>query len=369
MRTQVGIIGAGPAGLTLARLLQQRGIKSVIVEARSRKHVEERARAGVLEQGTVDLFKEMGVAGRMSQFGLVHHDIEIRFNGQGHRIDMHELTGRSITIYGQHEIVRDLIQLRLETGADMLFEAGNVRIDDLQNPTPRICFQREEQDCEIVCDFIAGCDGFHGICRPSIPPGVLTFYARTYPPAWLGILAEAAPPSAELIYAHNNRGFALASMRSPQVSRFYLQCAPDENIDNWPDDRIWEELRIRLAARNSSLTLEEGPVFQKSITGMHSFVTEPMQYGNIADTLFLANALTEFYRLGRRCLLDRYSQTCLRRIWRIQRFSWWMTSILHRLDDRNDFDYRRQIAELDYLTSSRAAAASFAENYVGLPLN
>jgi p-hydroxybenzoate 3-monooxygenase len=390
MRTQVGIVGAGPAGLFLSHLLHREGIESIIVEDRSRKYVEERIRAGVLEQGTADLMVETGVGDRMRREGLVHHGIELRFQGRGHRVDFAKLAnGQGVTVYGQHEVVKDLIAARLDAGGEIIFEVKDVGIDDLDGPKPKIRFSKGSEPQEILCDVIAGCDGFHGICRPSIPDGVLTSFQRVYPFAWLGILARARPVSHELIYAHHERGFALFSMRTPQISRLYIQCAPDEDIANWPDARIWAELRTRLDGGND-WTLTEGPVLQKGITGMRSFVVEPMQYGRlflagdaahivpptgakgmnlaVADVRVLARALAEFYRSGRTDLLDRYSQTCLRRVWKAQRFSWWMTSMLHRLAEASPFDHRRQIAELDYVTSSRAAATALAENYVGLPM-
>jgi p-hydroxybenzoate 3-monooxygenase len=390
MRTQIGIVGAGPAGLFLSHLLHRAGIESVIVEDRSRKYVEERIRAGVLEQGTADLMVETGVGERMKREGLVHHGIELRFQGKGHRIDFAELAeGRGVTVYGQHEVVKDLIAARLGAGGEIVFEARDVSVHDLDGPTPRIRFVKDGEPQELACDVIAGCDGFHGVCRPSIPEGVLTTFERVYPFAWLGILARARPVSHELIYAHHERGFALFSMRTPQISRLYIQCAPDEDIAAWPDARIWAELQTRLAG-GRDWTLTEGPVLQKGITGMRSFVVEPMQYGRlflagdaahivpptgakgmnlaVADVRVLARALAEFYRSGRTDLLDSYSQTCLRRVWKAQRFSWWMTSMLHRHHEASPFDHRRQIAELDYVTSSRAAATALAENYVGLPM-
>jgi p-hydroxybenzoate 3-monooxygenase len=390
MRTQVGIIGAGPAGLMLSHLLHLQGIESVVLECRSREYVQERVRAGVLEQNTVDLLTETGVGERMKKEGLVHYGIELRFEGRGHRIDFHDLTGgRGITIYAQAEVVRDLIDARLAAGGEVIFETADVSVRDFTTPKPFVRFSRNGELCELACDFIAGCDGFHGICRPSIPPGVLTAYERVYPFAWLGILAEAAPSSDELVYSYHDRGFALLSMRNPQLSRLYLQCAHDEDIENWPDERIWQELRTRLAREDWRLT--EGPIVQKSIAGMRSFVVEPMQCGQlfltgdaahivpptgakglnlaVADVRILARAISEFYRTGSRSLLEGYSATCLRRVWKVQRFSWWMTSMLHRFDNDTAFDRRRQIGELDYVTSSRAAAQSLAENYVGLPLD
>lgn len=388
IRTQVGIVGAGPAGLVLSHLLFLNGIDSVVLENRSRQYCEERIRAGVLEWGTVQLLTEMGVGDRLQREGLLHHGIEIRFGGSGHRIDFKDLTGRAITVYGQHEVIKDLIRARLESGGCILFEVDDVTVRDLQTELPRIRYTEKAESHEILCDFIAGCDGFHGVCRPSIPEGALTMYERIYPFGWLGILAEAPPSSEELIYAYHERGFALHSMRSPQITRLYLQCSPDEDVANWPDERIWRELQTRLAA-DPDWRLNEGPILQKGVTGMRSFVVEPMQYGRmllagdaahivpptgakglnlaVADVRVLARALKEFYAAGRTDLLDRYSDTCLRRVWRVQRFSWWMTSMLHR-HEGNPFDERRQLAELDYVTSSRAASQSLAENYVGLPM-
>ena len=390
MRTQVGIVGAGPAGLMLSHLLHLEGIESVVLEARSRAYIEERVRAGVLEQGTVDLLKETGIGDRLKRQGLVHHGIELSFSGRRHRVHLTELTGgSSITVYAQHEVIKDLVKARLDAGGRVLFEVDDVSVHDLDSTRPKIRFRKETERQEVCCDFIAGCDGFHGVCRDSIPAGVLTAYERTYPFAWLGILAEAAPASEELIYAHHQRGFALFSMRSPRITRLYLQCAPDEDIANWTDDRIWEELRTRLGT-SDGWRPAEGAILQKGITGMRSFVVEPMQHGSmflagdaahivpptgakglnlaVADVRVLARALVRFYDSGRRDLLDQYSRICLRRAWKVQRFSWWMTSMLHRFDADTGFDQRRQLAELDYLTSSRAAMTALAENYVGLPM-
>ena len=394
MRTQVGIVGAGPAGLVLSHLLHLEGIDSVVLEAHTREYVQERVRAGVLEQNTVDLLVQSGVGARMQREGLIHHGIELRFKGHGHRIDFQELTGRAITIYAQGEVVKDLIDARHAADGKLIFEAAKVSVHDFEgslssNQKPSIQFQKDGAAVELTCDFIAGCDGFHGICRPSIPRGVLTAYDRIYPFAWLGILAEAPPSSEELIYCYHDRGFALLSMRSPTLSRLYLQCAPDELIENWSDEKIWRELQTRLACPGWTLT--EGPIVQKGIAGMRSFVVEPMQYGRlflagdaahivpptgakglnlaVADVRVLVRAIAEFYRSGDRSMLERYSETCLRRVWKVQRFSWWMTSMLHRFDSDNAFDQRRQIGELDYVTSSRAASQSLAENYVGLPMD
>ena len=391
MRTQVGIVGAGPAGLFLSLLLQRAGIASVILEMHTREYVEERIRAGVLEQGTVDLMHELGVGDRVKQLGLQHGGIELRFAGRGHRIDFRELTGgKCVTIYAQHEVIKDLIGARLAASQPIIFQAADVGVHDLQSALPAIRFRANGASEELHCDFIAGCDGFHGVCRPAIPSGVLTVYDRDYPFGWLGILAQAPPSSHELIYAHHDRGFALLSMRSPEISRLYLQCAPDEDITLWPDEEIWQELQRRLATRDG-WKLTEGPIIQKGVTGMRSFVTEPMQFGRmflagdaahivpptgakglnlaVADVRVLAQALSEFYASGKTDLLDRYSDICLRRVWKVQRFSWWMTSMLHRFACENPFDQRRQLAELDYVTSSRAASQSLAENYVGLPMD
>jgi p-hydroxybenzoate 3-monooxygenase len=390
MRTQVGIVGAGPAGLMLSHLLHLGGIESVVIEARSRQHVEERVRAGVLEQGTVDLMIETGVGERLGRLGLVHRGIELRFAGRGHRIDLSALTGgKTITIYGQNEVVKDLTDARLAAGGTVLFECDAASVHDLAGARPYINFRRENAQDRIDCDFIAGCDGFHGICRPSIPAGAITEYERQYPFGWLGILATVAPSSDELIYSNHERGFALHSMRSPELTRLYIQCDPEEELTNWPDDRIWDELQARFAT-TEGWKLHAGPVTQKGITGMRSFVAEPMHYGRlflagdaahivpptgakglnlaIADVRVLARALSEFYRSGSHELLEKYSETCLRRVWKVQRFSWWMTSMLHRISDESAFDRRRQLAELEYVVSSRAAAESLAENYVGLPM-
>jgi len=389
MRTQVGIVGAGPAGLVLGHLLHLQGIESVVLELRSREYCQERVRAGLLEQTTTDLLSEMGVGARMKREGLVHHGINLRFRGRTHRIDFADLTGRCITIYAQGEVIKDLVDARHASGAPIFFEVENVSVCDFAASRPRILFQYSGQQTELTCDFIAGCDGFHGICRPSIPAGTLTVYQRDYPFGWLGILAQAPPSSEELIYAYHQRGFALLSMRTPEISRLYIQCTPDEDLQLWPDEKIWQELQARLSSEEG-WKLIEGLVLQKNVAKMHSFVVEPMQYGKlflagdaahivpptgakglnlaVADVRVLARAITEFYRSGRKDLLDKYSEICLDRVWKVQRFSWWMTSMLHRFEGDNAFDQRRQLAELEYLTSSRAASQSLAENYVGLPL-
>jgi p-hydroxybenzoate 3-monooxygenase len=389
VRTQIGIVGAGPAGLVLSHLLHLQKIESVVLEARSRKYVEERIRAGVLEQGTVDLLVETGVGARVKREGLVHHGIELRFNRRGHRIDLYELSGgKAITVYAQQEVIKDLVAARLEAGGQIIFEVSDVSVHGFDGPKPFIRFRRNGQVEELHCDFIAGCDGFHGVCRPSIPASAITDFDHVYPFSWLGILAQAPPSSQELIYCQHERGFALFSMRTPEVSRLYIQVPNDEDIKSWPDDRIWSELQLR-SALDGNWKLARGPVLQKNIAGLRSYVAEPMQYGKlflagdaahivpatgakglnlaVADVRILAQALAEFYKSGKTRLLERYSETCLRRVWKAQRFSWWMTTMLHKFDTDSPFDQHRRIAELDYLTSSRAAMTSLAENYVGLP--
>jgi p-hydroxybenzoate 3-monooxygenase len=391
MRTNVGIVGAGPAGLLLSHLLHLEGIESVVLEARSRAHVEQRVRAGVLEQGTVELLTDTGLGDRLHREGLVHHGVELRFAGEGHRIDLSGLTGgRTITIYGQQEVVKDLIAKRLADGGDIRFEVSGVELDGLTTDRPGITFTHEGAEQRLECDVIAGCDGFHGVSRHAIPDGVLTEYDRTYPFAWLGILAEAAPSSDELIYTNHERGFALCSLRNPRLSRLYLQVRPDEDIADWPDERIWEELHTRTAT-NGGFTLNEGPVVERLVAPLRSWVVEPMQYGRlflagdaahivpatgakglnlaVADVRLLARGLVQLFERGETSILERYSDTCLRRVWRVQHFSWWMTSMLHRFDPSDRYQPRLQISELQYVTSSEAAATTLAENYVGLPLD
>ena len=391
-RTQVGIVGAGPAGLLLAHLLARRGIDSIIVEDRSRDYVENRVRAGVLEQGTVDTLIEVGVSERMLREGLVHNGIEIRFNRQRHRIDFPSQTGgKRITVYGQGEVVKDLIDARLDAGDPIHFEVEATSVHDFDGDQPQIRYRKDGDEHEIACDFIAGCDGFHGICRQGFPEGALIVYERVYPYAWLGILSESTPPADEVSYCDSERGFALLSLRSPTLSRLYVQVDPDEDIDNWPDERFWEELELRTATGDGDDHIPVGPVLQKGITPMRSFVVEPMRCGRlflagdsahivpptgakgmnlaVADTRYLAEALAAFYKTGDTSLLDGYSARCLRRIWKAQRFSWWMTTMLHLGPDDTPFDRRRQIAELDYVTSSEAAMRTLAENYVGLPFD
>jgi p-hydroxybenzoate 3-monooxygenase len=375
----------------LSHLLHRAGIESVVVENRSRQYVQERVRAGVLEQGTVDLMNATGVGERLGREGLVHRGLELRFGRRGHRIDLFGLTGgKAITIYGQNKVVEDLTDARLAAGGRIFFAAENVSVGGLESPAPSIRFHAGGEAVELQCDFIAGCDGFHGVCRPSVPAGVLTEFNRVYPFAWLGILAEVEPSSEELIYSRHERGFALHSMRSPELTRLYLQVARDEEIVNWPDERIWDELQRRFETHDG-FNLKRGPIVQKGITPMHSFVVEPMRYGSlmlagdaahivpptgakglnlaIADVRVLARAFSDFYASGSHAGLDGYSETCLRRVWKVQRFSWWMTSMLHRFEDENAFDQRRQLAELEYVVSSHAASQSLAENYVGLPMD
>ena len=391
MHTQIGIIGAGPAGLLLGHLLSLKGIDSVIVENRSRDYVIERVRAGVLEQGTVDLMIQTGVGERLQREGLRHQGLYISFAGQRHHIDLAGLTGgKAITVYGQNEVVKDLIDARAATGRPLHFEVGHVVVHDMDCNRPKITFERDGREEEVTCDFIAGCDGFHGICRPSIPDGSIKSYEREYPFGWLGILAEAAPSSEELVYTYHQRGFALFSMRSPKITRLYFQVPPEEDIDNWSDDAIWDEMLKRMSTRDGWKP-NIGPVVQKGVTPMRSFVAEPMRYGRLflagdsahivpptgakglnlaaTDVMVLASGLAEYYTRNSTRLLDDYSEICLRRDWKAQRFSWWMTQTLHRFPGETEFDYRRQLADLDYITGSRAAMTSLAENYVGLPLD
>jgi p-hydroxybenzoate 3-monooxygenase len=385
-RTQVGIIGAGPAGLTLAHLLHLEGIDSVVIENRSREYVEARIRAGVLEQGTADLLTEAGVGERMQREGIVHNGIELQFDGERHRISFDELTGKAIVIYGQTEVVKDLIEARLDSGRPLLFEVEDVAVADLETERPRLTFRHDGAAQELECDVIAGCDGFHGVCRPSIPAGVLTEFSREYPFGWLGILAAVAPSIGELVYSAHERGFSLLSLRTAELSRYYLQCRPDEDLTAWPDERIWEELQIRVGL--AGWALAEGPVLEKGVTGMRSFVVEPMQYGRlflagdaahivpptgakglnlaIHDVRLLAEAIVGWYRSGDEGPLERYSDECLRRVWRAEHFSWWMTSMLHLPPGEDPFGYRLRLSQLRYVTSSEAAATSLAENYVGL---
>jgi len=386
--TQVGIVGAGPAGLLLAQLLHANGIDSVIVENRSRDYVTDRVRAGVLEQGTVDLLTALGVGDGVRHGGLRHEGLYLSFRQARHRIDLTGLTGgKAITVYGQNEVVRDLIEARHATSRPLYFECDDVSVHDI-DARPSIRFRHAGESHEIDCDFIAGCDGFHGICRESIPAGALTIYERTYPFGWLGILAEAAPSSEELVYTRHDRGFALFSMRSPTVTRLYLQVPPDESIDHWSDDAIWKEILERMTTTDGWQPTV-GRILQKSVTPMRSFVAAPMQAGQLflagdaahivpptgakglnlaaSDVLVLAHGLKRYYDTADRSGIDEYSAVCLRRVWKAQRFSWWMTTLLHRSPEETPFDHQRQLADLEYVTSSRAAMTTLAEQYVGLP--
>jgi p-hydroxybenzoate 3-monooxygenase len=378
METQVGIVGAGPAGLVLAHLLQRAGIDCVVLEARRREYVEQRVRAGVLEQGTVDVLTDLGVADRLHREGMVHRGLELRFGGRGHRIALSDLTdGRAITVYGQQEVVKDLIA----AGGEIRFEAEATEIDP---DRPLIRFGDGD---ELRCAIVAGCDGSHGVSRAAVPH---TAYERVYPFAWLGILARAAPSSEELIYTHHDRGFALHSMRSPEVTRLYLQVAPDEDPDAWPDERVWDELQRRMALADGDFALNQGEIFDKGVTPMRSFVAEPMRHARlflagdaahivpatgakglnlaVADVRVLARALEAFFEHGDESGLDAYSDRCLRRVWRVQHFSWFMTSMLHRMNTDDPFEAKLQRSQLEYVVRSRAAATSLAENYVGLEL-
>ncbi|MGA8659275.1 MAG: 4-hydroxybenzoate 3-monooxygenase [Chthoniobacterales bacterium] len=388
MHTQVAILGAGPAGLLLSHLLSLHRIESIVLETRSRSYVESRVRAGVLEHGTTQLLCDTGVGERLKKQGMRHEGINLGFSGEIHPINFAELTGKAITVYGQHEVIKDLIAARISSGGQILFEVADVCIDALLTNQPRVRFRHQDENREVISDWLAGCDGSHGVSRTSIPPGALSIFEKTYPFGWLGILAEAAPSWEELIYSHHEDGFALFSMRSPSITRLYLQCKPDEDLSKWPDERIWENLERRLSFPGTK-RVRRGKILQKGVTAMRSFAVEPMQYGRlflagdaahvvpptgakgmnlaVSDVWFLTRALDNFYDKGRTDLLESYSKACLRRVWKAQRFSWWMTCLMHRFDRDDAFELRRQLAELDYLTSSRAAATALAENYVGLP--
>jgi p-hydroxybenzoate 3-monooxygenase len=391
MRTQVAIVGAGPAGLLLGHLLHRAGIDNVIVERHDRRYAEERIRAGVLEQGTIDTLDEAGVGERMHREGLPHEGIELLFDRKRHRIDLTALSGgRAIVVYGQHEVVKDLIAARAESGRPLLFEASDVAVHDLDTDHPSVTCVHDGAEVTIDCDYVAGCDGFHGICRPAIPARALKTFDRIYPFAWLGILAEAEPSSHELVYANHERGFALFSMRSEKITRLYVQCEPDEDIKQWSDDRIWSELHTRLAT-DDGWKVNEGPILQKGVTPMRSFVCEPMQYGRlflagdsahivpptgakgmnlaVADVRMLSKALIAHYAANDDAKLAAYSQTCLKRVWRAEHYSWWMTSMLHRFPESTPFMDRVQRSELAYVTSSEAGGRVIAENYVGLPFD
>lgn len=388
MRVQVVIVGAGPSGLLLGQLLHLAGIDSIVIEQRSREYVLGRIRAGVLEQGTVELLDEAQVGKRLHAEGLVHDGFELCFGGVRHRIDMHALTSRHVVVYGQTEVTRDLMDAREQAGAKIVYEAADVSLHDFDSSRPRVRYVKDGRTIEIECDYIAGCDGYHGVSRQSVPQAALRTYERVYPFGWLGVLSDTPPVSHELIYSHHERGFALCSMRSLKRSRYYIQCSLDEKIEEWPDNRFWDELRRRLDPQ-AAATMVTGPSIEKSIAPLRSFVAEPMRFGRLflagdaahivpptgakglnlaaSDVRYLSRALIDRYRNGRETELDAYSDRCLRRVWKAERFSWWMTSLLHKFPETGEFGQKIQLAELDYVTGSQAAATSLAENYVGLP--
>jgi p-hydroxybenzoate 3-monooxygenase len=388
MKTQVAIIGAGPSGLLLAQLLHLQGIESIVLEARTPDYVLGRIRAGVLEQGTVDLLREAKANARMDREGQVHEGVALSFAGRRERIDLKGLTGgKTVMVYGQTEVTRDLMDARSQEGGASIYEATNVILHDFQTAHPRVTFQKDGQTIEIECDYIAGCDGFHGVSRQSVPAGALRAYEKVYPFGWLGILSRTPPVSHELVYANHDRGFALCSMRNAQLSRYYVQCPLNDETSDWSDQRFWDELRSRLP-QDLAASMVIGPSIEKSIAPLRSFVVEPMKFGRLflvgdaahivpptgakglnlaaSDVNTLYRVLTKAYQDGRVDLLDRYSEICLRRIWKAERFSWWMTSVLHKFSD-DPFNQRIQMAELEYYTSSLAGRTSIAENYVGLP--
>ena len=390
MRVQVAIIGSGPSGLLLGQLLHRAGIDAIILEQRSKEYVLSRIRAGVLEQVAVDLLDEAGVSERLHREGLVHGGLELCFRGGRHRIDLNGLTGgKNVTVYGQTEVTRDLMDAREAANAKIVYEAEDVSVHDFDTASPRVRYRKDGAVHEIACDFIAGCDGFHGVCRRSIPAGAIRTYERVYPFGWMGVLSDTPPVSHELIYVNHERGFALCSMRSMTRSRYYVQCSLEDRVDDWSDERFWDELRRRLDA-STARKLVTGISIEKSIAPLRSFVAEPMRFGRLllagdaahivpptgakglnlaaSDVRYLSCALIEHYRSGGRMTeIDEYSAKCLRRVWKAERFSWWMTTMLHRFPDTDDFGQRVQEAEFDYLVGSRAASTALAENYVGLP--
>lgn len=389
MRVQVGIIGAGPSGLLLSQLLHLQGIDTIVLERRTANYVLGRIRAGVLEQGMVDLLHEAKAGERMVKEGLIHDGFEIIFNGKRHRIDLKGLTGGDVvTVYGQTELTKDLMDARAAMGGQIIYEAENVEILDLESEAPKLTYQKDGTSHEVTCDFIVGCDGYHGVSRKTIPQTILKEFERVYPFGWLGILSETKPVADELIYVNDKRGFALCSMRSETRSRYYIQCAFDEDLEEWTDDRFWDELRARLPEETAD-QLETGPSIEKSIAPLRSFVAEPMRHGRLllagdaahivpptgakglnlaaSDIYYASHALVDYYKEGSEAGLNNYSHNCLRRIWKGERFSWWMTTLLHRFPDESPFDRRIQAAELDYLKDSQAAQKVLAENYVGLP--
>jgi p-hydroxybenzoate 3-monooxygenase len=388
VRVQVAIIGAGPAGLLLGQLLHRAGIDTLILEQRSPEYVLSRIRAGVLEQGTVELLERAGVGERLHVEGLVHEGIELCFDGRRHRIDLHALCGKSVTVYGQTEVTRDLMRARAAAGAVTVYEADAVSLHDIDSDAPRVRYRKAGVEHEVSCDFIAGCDGFHGVSRASVPSAAIKTYERVYPFGWLGVLADVRPVSDELIYANHERGFALCSMRSPTRSRYYVQCSLEDRVEEWSDERFWAELKARLDPA-AVANLVTGPSIEKSIAPLRSFVAEPMRFGRLmlagdaahivpptgakglnlaaSDVHYLSHALIDHYAGRSMAELDQYSARCLRRVWKAVRFSWWMTSMLHRFPDTGAFGQKIQEAELDYVVGSGAASAALAENYVGLP--
>ncbi len=389
MRTQVGIIGAGPSGLLLSQLLHLQGIDSVVLERQTADYVLGRIRAGVLEQGMVDLLRKAQASERMDKEGLIHDGFEIIFNGKRYRIDLKGLTGgHVVTIYGQTEITKDLMDAREAAGGILIYEAKDVQIHDLDCDTPMLTYKKDDKSYDVTCDFVVGCDGYHGVSRKTMPQDVLRIFERVYPFGWLGVLSDTKPVSDELIYVNDKRGFALCSQRSETRSRYYIQCTFDEDLEEWSDDRFWEELCARLPEEIAA-QLETGPSIEKSIAPLRSYVAEPMRHGRLllagdaahivpptgakglnlaaSDIYYCSNALIQFYNDGSMEGLDNYSHTCLRRVWKAERFSWWMTTMLHRFPDESPFDRRIQAAELDYLRESKAAQKVLAENYVGLP--
>jgi p-hydroxybenzoate 3-monooxygenase len=387
MRTQVAIIGAGPAGLVLGRLLSAAGVESVILEARDRTYVEQRVRAGLLEPGTVDVLAQCGVGGRLHREGMPQDRFDLRFSGRSHRVEVAELTGRRMTVYGQSEVVKDLIAARLDEGAPLLFEAEDVRLHDVDNASPHVTFRHDGGEQRLDCDFVAGCDGFHGVSRSAIAPDRLRVVEHLYPFSWLGILAQIAPPANELVYTRHDDGLALLTLRTPERTRLYIQCAADDQLENWPEERIWQTLRQRLAT-DDGFELRDGPVLEKGFTHLRSFVAEPMQYGRlflagdaahivppagakglnlaIADVKALGAALTSFFASGDETLLGSYSATCLRRVWQTQRFSWFMTSLLHRFPGADEFERRLQVAQLEQIVTSPETQMSFVNSYLGV---
>ncbi|MBY8974902.1 4-hydroxybenzoate 3-monooxygenase [Rhodobacteraceae bacterium NNCM2] len=389
LSTSVCIIGAGPAGLMLSQLLANAGIDSVLVERQSRAHVEGRIRAGVLEAGTVEAMHEAGVADRLDREGLPHDGFDLAFEGDRHRIDLKGLTGTQVTVYGQTELTKDLFERRIAEGARIFFEAPDAAIHDIRSDRPKVSFTHQGQATTIEADFVTGCDGFHGVSRRTIPADVLKTYERIYPFGWLGILVEMPPVSHELIYANHPRGFALCSMRSMTRSRYYVQCAASERVEDWSDDRFWHELATRIGPETAQ-HLQTGPSFEKSIAPLRSFVAEPMRYGNlflagdaahivpptgakglnlaISDVRILARAMEAHYRRGNSTWLESYSQTCLARVWKVERFSWYLSKLMHQFPDGTPFEQKMQRAEFDYIAHSETASRAIAENYVGLPL-